>query len=270
MASAIINGMISTNNPNRFNISDIILFDKMSEQTKRFASYGAVVASSICDAVSQADCVMLCVKPQNFPEVLAELSMVDNADEKLYVTIAAGITIDSVSSSVNGAPVVRVLPNTPIFIGKGVSAICRSKNVSDDDFAFACRIFSSTSSILTIDETAMNRIISVTSSSPAYVFLFIKAIYDGAVAQGLLKDDNNPDGLSPEQLIISICDTIIGSAELMKSGTKTPEEQIKTVASKGGTTEQALLCLNEYKFSEAIISAMQKCTDRADELGKNK
>ena len=270
MASAIINGMISVDNPERFDISNIILFDKLSAQTERFAALGATVSNSISDAADNADCIMLCVKPQNFPEILPELSKVNNAAKKLYITIAAGITIDSVSTALGGAPVVRVLPNTPIFIGKGVSAICKNANVNDEDFSFACRIFASSSRLLVINESEMNRMISVTSSSPAYVFLFIKAMFEGAASQGLLKSDLNPDGLSENDLIAGICDTIIGAAELMKSSTKTPDDQFKTVASKGGTTEQALICLENYKFCEAISSAMQKCTDRADELGKVK
>lgn len=270
MASAIINGMISPNNPERIDISNIVLYDKLSTQTQHLSALGAVVVNSVKAAAENADCVMLCVKPQNFPEILPLLSEVPGAENKLYITIAAGITIASVSSAVGGAPVVRVLPNTPILIGKGVSAICKSTNVNDDDFAFACNIFSSSSKILVIEESQMNRMISVTSSSPAYVFLFIKAIYEGAIAQGLVKSKDNPQGIDESDIISGICDMLIGSAELMKSSTKTPEEQIQTVASKGGTTEQALLCLNDYKFCEAVVSAMQKCTDRADELGKAK
>ena len=111
----------------------------------------------------------------------------------------------------------------------------------------------------------MNRIICVTGSSPAYVFLMIKAMYDGAVAQGLLSDDGT-FGLSSKTLIDSICDTIIGTAHLMKQKDLSPDEQIRNVASKGGTTEKALLELENYKFYEGIISAMEKCTQRANEL----
>ena len=100
------------------------------------------------------------------------------------------------------------------------------------------------------------------------MFLIIKAMLDGAVSQGLLKSESIPDGLDERTLINCICDTMIGSAFLMKEGIKTPDEQIKTVASKGGTTERAISELLEYKLPEAFASAMQKCTDRADELGK--
>ena len=268
MATAIINGLISNKNENSIDISDIVLFDKNHLQTEGFAEMGALTASSVEDAASKADCIMLCVKPQNFEEVLPSLAKVENASEKLYITIAAGIKTDAVSDAIGGAAVVRVLPNTPIFIGKGVSAICKNKYVTDSDFIFACGIFSLSSRVITIDENEMNRIISVTSSSPAYVFLLIKSMLDGAVSQGLLKSEGSLHGLEQKELIDCICDTIIGSAELMKSSVKTPDEQIKTVASKGGTTERALSVLADYEFSKAVVLAMEKCTERADELGK--
>jgi pyrroline-5-carboxylate reductase len=178
--------------------------------------------------------------------------------------MAAGISSQNVSDAANGAAVVRVMPNTPMLIGKGVIAVCRNEKVSDSDFEYICDVFSSSGSVIKIDESEMNRIIAVTGSSPAYVFMMIKAMYEGAVAQGLLENR-----LSEKDLTNAICDTIIGAAELMKQGTKTPDEQISTVASKGGTTERAIAELESYHFCEAIISAMDKCTKRADELGSS-
>ena len=171
----------------------------------------------------------------------------------------------TVSDATNNSPVVRVMPNTPMLIGKGMIALCRNENVTDEAFDFISKGFASSGSIITIDESEMNRIISVTGSSPAYVFMMIKAMYQGAVDQGLLGDS-----LSEKDIIDSICNAIIGSAELMKSSTKTPDEQIATVCSKGGTTERAVAELNNYNFCEGIVSAMKKCTQRADELGASK
>lgn len=263
MAGAIISG-ITSRKENPIGWDNIILYDKYSEKCDRYKALGAFVTENAEEAVTLADCIILAVKPQNFPEILPLVKNCPNISNKLFITIAAGIRIKTVSDAVNGAPVVRVLPNTPMLIGKGVSAVCRDKNVSDEDFAFACDIFSSSGKVLLIEEEEMNRIISVTSSSPAYVFTLINAMYEGAVAQGLVSDTS--DGIQPKQIIDSICDTIIGSAELMKSQNKTPMEQITTVASKGGTTEKALNELERYKFTEAVISAMEKCTARADEL----
>ena len=97
--------------------------------------------------------------------------------------------------------------------------------------------------------------------------MMIKAMYQGACEQGLLRDEESQKGLTEKELIDCICDTVIGAAMLMKSGEKTPDEQIKTVCSKGGTTEQAVAQLEKYDFYQAFSDAMKKCTLRAEELG---
>lgn len=263
MAGAIISGITSREN-DPISWSDILLFDKINEQTEKYAEHKPYVAKTIEDAAEAADCIVLSVKPQNFPEILPLLAKCKNADKKLYITIAAGIKMQTVHDAVGG-PVVRVLPNTPMLIGKGVSAICRMDCVSDGDFSFACDMFSASGSLLKITEDKMNAIISVTSSSPAYVFMLIKAMYNGALEQGLISEE-----ISEKQMLDAICDVLSGSAELLKRGIKTPEEQIQTVASKGGTTERAINELSERGLEDAVISAMLKCTARADELSASK
>lgn len=266
MATAILTGITSQEACESVSWSDIILFNRHPEKLLPFKKNGAYIAASLKEAVEMADCVFLCVKPQNFSEILPLLAEFDNISSKLFVSVAAGINTATISEATHDAPVIRAMPNTPMLIGKGVIAICRNNKVTDHDFNFACNIFRSSGSVICIDESEMNRIICVTGSSPAYVFMMISAMLNGAKKQGLLADDSGY-GLSEKELIDSICNTIIGTAELMKSSTKTPDEQIMTVASKGGTTERAIAELNRYQFYEGIISAMQKCTDRADELG---
>lgn len=255
MASAMIGGMISGGTEYK----NILLFDINSDKTEKFATNGAVVCNTPAELYAGSDAIVLSVKPQNFPEVLAELAKVkkDTDSRKLYITIAAGILTDTVSEALGGAPVVRALPNTPMLIGKGVSAICRNKLVTDDEFDFADSIFSESSEVIRIDESEMNRIISVTSSSPAYVFLFIKALIDGAKAQGL-------DG---DALKVAACEAVAGSALMLAGSELSAEELISMVCSKGGTTERAVAELKANKFEETVISAMLKCTDRANELG---
>ena len=267
MATATLMGITSSENA-MANWKDIILFELNKEKVQKYAEIGAHIADSLEEAVNLAEIIILCVKPQNFPDILPIISKCDNVSDKTFVTIAAGIPMKTVSDATHNSPVIRVMPNTPMLIGKGVIALCRNKKVSDSDFAFVRNVFASSGETIIIDESEMNRIISVTGSSPAYVFLLIKAMFEGAKAQGLL-DNGSGNGLSEKELIDSICNTIIGSAELMKSGNKTPDEQIAIVTSKGGTTEQAMNELNNYKFVEGVVSAMQKCTERADELGKN-
>ena len=255
MARAIVAGIVSAD----INISRFYLYDKFSQVYQSFENNEKFfVKDSVASAVEDADCVLISVKPQNYAEVLSEIKMARDFDKKLYISIGAGITSESVSNDLCGAKVIRVLPNLPMTIGKGVSVICKNEKVSVDDFNFVNDVFSSSGSTLIIDEKDMNAIIGVTSSSPAYVFKFIDAICKGAEAQGL-------DG---KKLIDIVCDVVIGSALLLKQSVDSPTELISKVASKGGTTEQALIKLNEGDFDKVIENAMIACTARADELGK--
>ena len=256
MATSILNGMISAQMP----ISDWIVYDKNDTQYTRLPerSGGYYYAKDIRDAVSLADCVLLSVKPQNFPKVLEEIRSTPRFDQKLYLSIAAGIDSQAISAELNHAKVIRILPNLPMTIGMGVSLICENSAISHEDMEFARDIFSSSGSTVMIRESEMNRMIGVTSSSPAYVFQFINAIYQGALAQGLADDC----------LIDTICDMVIGSAQLLKQQKTPPVELIARVASKGGTTERALNVLEQRAFDEIIKDAMIACTERADELGQ--
>ena len=255
MAQAIISGIVSSSAC----VDKFFLYDKNTAVYEKYVGQdGFCVADSVEDAVRDADCVLLSVKPQNYPEVLECIRGVDGHNEKLYISIAAGITSESVSASLGNAVVIRVLPNLPMTVGYGVSAICRNPLASKDDFDFVEAVFASAGSTIIIDESEMNRIIGVTSSSPAYVFKFIDSICKGAEAQGL----------NGKELIDAVCDVVIGSAMLLKTSADSPSELISRVASKGGTTEQALLKLDEGSFEEVIKKAMIACTLRADELGK--
>ena len=258
MARAIISGTIRSNS----DVSEIYVYDKNRCQYQFLDEIGCdyFAADSVTDAVKNADCVLLAVKPQNYDEVLAQISTVQNHNEKLYITIAAGITVQSISKSLNNAKVVRVLPNLPMTVGLGVSVICRNPLVNTQDFDFVTSLFSSSGTSLLINECEMNRIIGVTSSSPAYVFKFIDAICKSAILQGLPQD-----GLKE-----AICDVFIGAATLLKQSDQTAEELIARVCSKGGTTEQAIGCLENADMENIIHQAMVACTKRAEELGNLK
>ena len=259
MAGAIINGALRNG---ALEPSSLILTDLYPSQCAPYVALGAQAVPSPADAAMEADCIVLSVKPQNFPEILPALAAVEGIRDKLIISIAAGISTETIRQTLGDVPVVRVMPNTPMLIGMGVSALCATPDVTAEDFAFARSLFEASGSVMIIDEADMNPIISVTGSSPAYVFDFINAIHKAAVAQGL----------SDENLLACICDVVIGSATLLKSGLQagglTPEDQIRRVTSKGGTTEQAMRVLSDRDFHGVIMDAMLACTARAEEMGK--
>lgn len=256
MASAVI----GANGGSGIAWEDIILFDKIADKCASFVERGARIAGDLRDAVVSADCIFLAVKPQDLPSLLSEIREIEGHKEKLYISIAAGIEVKAIASLLGCDQVVRALPNTPMLIGMGVSAVCRNDGIPAENYRYALSLFESAGRVIEIDESEMNRIIGVTSSSPAYVFRFIGAILDGAAEQGL----------SAEDMLSSVCDVVSGSAELLKRSGKSCEEMIAMVASKGGTTERALSALADGDFDGTIKKAMKDCTARADEMGKAK
>ena len=252
MASAIANGLSKAKIVAEQNI---ILFDKNPNQYAKF-SPGFTIANSINEGLSEADYVFLSIKPQNIKEVLNEINI--DIKEKVFISICAGITIASIEAQFDKIMLVRAMPNTPLLIGQGVTALCKNEYVSSEDFEFVKSIFASCGIVTEIKENDINALTAITSSSPAYIYSFIKAIYDGAIELGF----------NYENTIELICKTFIGSANLVLSSDKTLEEQIAMVKSPNGTTEKALNVLEEKDVHSIIIDAMKACKSRANELSK--
>lgn len=255
MATAIINGILTNKAKTADNIS---VFDLDKEKLSVMREKGIDTVSSGKELVEKSDIVVLAVKPQNYDEVLDEIKTgADN--KKVFVTIAAGISIEYVRKGLGiDSPMVRVMPNTPLLLGKGATAMCRSENISESDFDEVYKMFALSGEVAILPESQMNAVIAVNGSSPAYVYLFAKSMVDYAVSVGIDK----------EVALNLICKTFEGSAEMLRSSGDTPETLIQKVSSKGGTTIEALKVLSERGVPQAIIDAMSACTDRAEELGK--
>ncbi len=256
MAGAIINGIVGTKT---FSPDRIYVFDIHREKREALQhSAGVHSAESLAELAEKCDIIFLAVKPQGFPEVLADLKpMLD--EQKLFVSIAAGISSQYIMDSLGcDCPVIRTMPNTPLLIGKGATALCRTENVPDDDFDLVKSLFSACGIVTILEEDQMNAVIAVSGSSPAYIYLFAKAVVDSAVKQGI-------DAGTALELI---CQTLEGSAGMLRKPNTTPDELIKMVSSKGGTTLKALEVFYERGFEQMVDEAMTACTKRAEELGK--
>jgi len=169
MATAIIEGIGMP----------VCVYDKNTAQYEKFAGKGHTFAADIPEAVANGDYVFLCVKPQNFDEVLPIIASCE-LQEKIIISIAAGITVERMERSLGDIPIIRVMPNTPMMIGKGVIGLCRNARVGDKVFSEICRLFSTRGEVVVLDESKINALIAGVSSAPAYVFLFIKSIAEKA------------------------------------------------------------------------------------------
>lgn len=258
MAGAIIGGLTALSD-GAFSVQDCIaLYDANPEQYTRLKG-NFKIAENIEQLVANSDIVVLAVKPQNYSEVLSEIRGL-SLDGKLFVSIAAGISTQYIEKQIGApVPVVRTMPNTPLLIGRGVTALCRNERVSDAAFDDVEEIFLARGETLRLEEKDMNKIIAATSSAPAYVFLMIKAICEGAKAQELACT-----GLKE-----AVCKMVAGSAELALQSEKSLDDLIRMVTSPKGTTEKALDVFYKYNLENIVSEAMLACTNRADELSMN-
>lgn len=253
MAKAIISGML---NNGLYGNNHLCIFDINEHQMEYFKDKDIKCADSAVELVRCSEIIFLAVKPQNYESVLEEIKPFVTED-RVFVTIAAGISTGYVQKKLEvNCPVVRVMPNTPLLLGAGATALCKSQNVSDDKFEEVKKIFESSSEVAILSEDKMNAVVSVNGSSPAYVYLFVKAMIDWSVSNGIDYD----------VAMKLICKTLEGSSLMLKNSGFTPDELIKMVSSPGGTTIEALKKLDQHDFYGAIIDAMNSCAKRAEEL----
>lgn len=257
LSEAIITALIQKLN---FKHEDIAIYDKIKEQYERYNNINIIKTDTLKEAIIHGKFIFLAVKPQNFSELLTWIKELDiNLTDKVFVSVAAAMPTDFIEKQLSqNVAIIRTMPNTPIMIGEGITALCKNERVTENDFKEICNIFDNLGKIIILDEDKMNSIISVNGSSPAYVYYFAEAMLEGAVAQGFDR----------EEVYEAVIQSLYGSIMMLRNSGKEPRDLIKSVASPGGTTEQALNSLNDDKFIDIIKMAMARCTIRADELAK--
>ena len=258
MATAIIKSVVGSK---RVNPCDIYVFDKFPEKAKALSQdCGVVFCQSLSQAVNSAENILLAVKPQDYETLLCDIKeSAAKLCEKTFISIAAGISCSFVCSVLGSeCPVIRVMPNTPLMLGVGATAISRNGLVTDKIYSKFCTLFACSGCVVSLDEEMMNKVISVNSSSPVYLYLLAKAMTDKAVEYGM--SEKNAKEL--------VCQTLKGSVEMLMKSSLSADELIKMVASPGGTTLAAISSLEKDGFCDAVKRAMDACTARADELSK--
>ncbi len=253
MATAIIGGAVKSG---QFLASEIGIFDINEEKLKDFTSRGFAAFSSIKELVCACDAVLISVKPQNFPQVLPEIKEGMSSD-KLLISIAAGITADIIKNGVGcDCKLVLAMPNTPLLLGCGATALSLIPPATQQDFDFAKKIFASAGVAAQISPDKMKEIIPVNGSSPAFFYYFAKTIIESAVKMGI----------DAETAKLLVAQTMLGSARMLMESDKTPQELIDMVCSPGGATLAGMKALDDNGFTTAIAAASEACVKRASEL----
>lgn len=203
--------------------------------------------------VAEADIVFLAVKPVYYQEVIDEIKSVVN-ENQIIISVAAGKSVEWVENAFGGEKkIVRIMPNTPALVGEAVTAICPNKNVSDEEKKVVSELLSSFGIAQFINENIMDAVIAVSGSSPAYVFMFIEAMADAAVAEGMPR----------AQAYQFAAQSVLGSAKMVLETGKHPGELKDMVCSPAGTTIEAVKVLEEKGFRSSVIEAMSACADKS-------
>ena len=257
IAGAVACGLV---NSHAVDADCITVYDIDVNKLSKFSDIGMNISDDLNKLDIAYDYIFLAVKPSIVKSVMQQLSELDNlCSNAVFVSFAAAVTIGHITQAYGrDIPVIRTMPSTPILIGEGVLAVTRNELVPAKAFQFFCRILSNVAHVTTIEEELMNPIISVHGSSPAYVYLFVKAMLDAAVAQGVNREDALP-------LILK---TVKGSVSMIEKSNKSIEQLISDVASPNGTTLAALNKFEEMNFSGIVNEAMSACTKRANEISE--
>ena len=222
------------------------------------ADYPVLPCLSIEEVARQAQVIILAVKPYQMEEVLGELKPSLNANH-LLVSVAAGISSEFIrKNSGEEMRVIRVMPNTPAFVGKGMTALCRGKMASEEDILLVSDLFSSIGRVAILDESQMDAATALSGSGPAYMFHILDSLAEGGVQCGLSRD---------EALILG-AQTMIGAATMVLSGSKSPEELKGEVTTPGGTTEAGLKVMDKENIRHILIETVAAAAARSRELMK--
>jgi len=233
-------------------------FEARRESLK--SDLGVEVTASNREAIAGADIVVLSVKPQQLEAVAEELDGALNADQTV-LSIMAGVKIHSIGLKLNHTKLIRVMPNTPAQIRKGISAWTASDDVEQATLDFVASMLSAIGDELKFsDEKNIDIATALSGSGPGYVFVFIEALTDAGVELGL-----------PVHVARHLASqTVLGSAALQRESGKHPAELRNMVTSPGGTTAAGLAALEMGGFRANVADAVRAAFERGEELAGGK
>jgi pyrroline-5-carboxylate reductase len=255
MAAALIGGLIAKgHDASRISVIEV----SPAAREKLAARYPVRITTAPDVAMKGADTLVLAVKPQDMRAALASLG--SEVRGALVISIAAGVTIESLSRRLGGhRRIVRCMPNTPALIGAGITGLFAPEEISAEEKKRVESILGAVGEFVWLaEERLLDPVTAVSASGPAYVFWFIEQLAASAEKLGIPKKDALKLALH----------TVLGAAKLAVSSDSSPSELRQNVTSKGGTTEAALKVFDEEKLAERFLRAIEAASRRGAELGK--
>ncbi|CAH8478036.1 unnamed protein product [Schistosoma margrebowiei] len=255
MSQALVKGFLASN---VITGSQVTMTDRYGLSFPDAEKYGVEYIQTNEPMVEKSDVVFACVKPHILLPALKSLS--DRLNDKLLVSIAAGITLEQIQQVVpKSTRIIRIMPNTPCLVGVGTAVYAHTSSVTEEDINLISSLCSSIFPVFeAIPESLFNAAVGVSGSSPAYIYMIAEAITDAGVLLGL------PRPIA-QKLIVN---TILGSAVMMQKTGKSTTELKNEVCSPGGTTIQGVYALEKGNLRATLMDAVQKVCARGEELSK--
>lgn len=256
MAEALISGMTKT----LYQPEQMIVTNRSDAKRLEYMqqTYGVRIETNKERAVSEADIIILAMKPKDAAESIASVAHVIN-EQQLIISLLAGVTTEAIVSLIGKqVAVVRAMPNTSAAIGQSATAIALGQYATDAHLAIAKTLFETVGIVAVVQEQDLHAVTGLSGSGPAYVYYLVEAMEKAADEIGL-------DRAVAKDLILQ---TIIGAAHMLKATNKHPSVLRKEVTSPGGTTEAGIGVLERYRYQEAVIACIKRATERSEELGQ--
>lgn len=251
IGEALLAGLINAGKPSR----DLVVVELLPARAAELAEdYGVRVTQDVRDAAESAQVVFIAVKPDGVDGVLRELARAEDhgEDERITVTLVAGIPTSRYEMALPaGAPVVRVMPNTPMLVNEAMSAVSPGRYADEQQVAVAVRLMESVGRVTVIPEKHMDAVTAISGSGPAYFFLMVEALTDAGVGLGLTR---------PLALELAT-QTLKGSGALLAESGVSPVDLRAAVTSPGGTTAAALREFERYGLRHAVGEAARAAAE---------
>lgn len=254
MGSSMMGGIISSGTVEAQDIMASDIFQATLDELS--GELGVNTSISNRDVVDFSDIIIIAVKPQYLPDAISGIKDMDFSD-KVVVSIAAGQSLARLKELFGkDLKLIRVMPNTPALVGEAMSALSPNELVTEDDIEIVVELFESFGKAEIVPEKLQDAVVGISGSSPAYVYMFIEALADGAVVEGMPR----------AQAYKFAAQAVLGSAKMVLETGEHPGVLKDNVCSPGGTTIEAVAALEALGFRNAVIEAERVCIEKSREL----
>lgn len=255
MCEALIGGLLSRGllKPAQLTVYDVIP-ERLHYLKERFAVH---VADNSRAVATGSDILFLTVKPQVMSSVLSDIGK-SVPKKALVVSIAAGIKISTLEKYLVGVPVVRVMPNTPVAVGEGMSAVARGTYADEAAAGLVSEMFAAVGRSILVEESMMDAVTGLSGSGPAFFFLMLDALSDAGVRVGF----------SRQNALLLSAQTMLGAAKMVLEMGEHPGKLKDMVTSPGGTAITGVHMLETHSIRAALIEAVVAATARSRDMGK--